>query len=214
MRTYVLLISKGFPDGHPKAGKLTGFKTKIKNGIKIHTIRANYELWKNRIEDVAGGAAVLSLRQWEGLPYRSPQKEFMRLTADSGIGIQKLYCRGRWEINGKGVPKEELAVNDGLDTNDFTAWFMDVPVFTPLALIHFTGFRYEESRPPLLRKQGERREKTATTVPETVRNYAARITAIFQDHLVYDVTDREWIQLQNKLEELIVEMRNFYSGLS
>jgi hypothetical protein len=226
MKTFVLVISKTFPKGHPKEGKLTGFKNKIKAGIKIHTIRENHALWEKRIEEVRAGSAVLSLRQWQGVPYRSPQKEFLRLTKDNNIGIQKITCRGRWEpcrrrweLNGQAVPIEELAAHDGLNAKDFTMWFKNSVPFAPLALIHFTGFRYfekleeleaveepEQPRPPLSKQAkyaGARRAKT-----EAIQEYAGRITSLFQDYLVYDITDREWIQAQNKLEELIVEIRN------
>jgi hypothetical protein len=144
MKTFILMVSKTFPKDHPKVGKPTGFKNKIKSGAKIHTIRENYEFWEKRIEAVRAGSAVLSLRQWDGLPYRSPQKEFLRLTKDSGIGIQKIICQGRWEIDGQIIPEGELAAHDGLGAKDFTAWFKTVKPFTPLALIHFTGFRYDE----------------------------------------------------------------------
>jgi hypothetical protein len=142
MKTFILTVSKTFPKKHPRVGKPTGFKSKIKAGTKIHTIRENYEFWEKRIKEVRAGSAVLSIRQWTGSPYRSPQKEFLRLTKDSGIGIQKIICRGRWEIDGRIIPQTELAAHDGLDEKDFTAWFKAVTPFAPLALIHFTGFRY------------------------------------------------------------------------
>lgn len=96
-KTYVLMVSKVFPVGHPKAGRLTEFATKIlKSGVghqvsvdkdgntwnikplpimlpdvlpKIHTIRLNYQLWKKRIDKINAGDAILSLRQWTGSPY-------------------------------------------------------------------------------------------------------------------------------------------------
>jgi hypothetical protein len=224
MKTHVLMIAKTFPAGHPKKGTLTRFWGKIKQGIKIHTIRENYELWEKRIGEVREGRAVLSLRQWEGLPRRSPQKEIRCLTARDNIGIQKIICRGGWEIDGNTISKEELAAHDGLAVKDFTAWFGRIEPFTPLALIHFTGFRYpemieeleaaeeaEQPGPPLLNNNGKRAgEKTAPVKGslEFVREYAARITSLFEDYLVFDVTDREWLRVQNKLEKCILEIRN------
>ncbi|MDR2186394.1 MAG: hypothetical protein LBO80_12125 [Treponema sp.] len=225
MKTYVLMIAKTFPAGHPREGRLTHFRGRIRQGMKIHTIRENYELWKKRMEEIRGGAAVLSLRQWDGVPRRSPQKEFLRLTAEDKAGVQKIVYRGRWEIGGNAIPREELAAHDGLDDKDFTAWHKRVSVFAPLALIHFTGFRYPEAdeeleeleaveeperpRPPLLKNNKHAGGKTAPVKHsrEFIGEYAGRISSLFGDHLVCDITDEEWICLQNKLEKLIVEIR-------
>ena len=62
MKTYVLTISKNFPSTHSKKGTPTNFFYKIKSGDKKHTIRANYELWKKRIDEVNEGKAIISLR--------------------------------------------------------------------------------------------------------------------------------------------------------
>ncbi|MDR2020517.1 MAG: hypothetical protein LBQ14_07110 [Treponema sp.] len=223
MKTHVLMIAKTFPSGHPKEGRLTHFRGKIKQGIKIHTIRENYGLWEQRIAEVRSGNAVLSLRQWDGDPRRSPQKEFHRLAAENGIGIQKIIYRGRWEIGKEVLSRDELAAHDGLDKKDFAAWFKHVTIFEPLALIHFTGFRYpeeveeleaveapEQPRPPLLNNNGQSAgEKTAPVKNnlEFVREYAGRITALFADYLVYDIADPEWVRLQNKLEKSILEIK-------
>jgi hypothetical protein len=42
---------------------------------------------------------------------------------------------------------------------------------------------------------------------EFVWEYTGRITALFVDHLVNDITDSEWGHLQNKLEKVIAEIR-------
>ena len=65
MKTYVLMVSERFPQTHKRKGELTYFPTKIKNGEKIHTIRANYDLWEKRINDIKNGLARLSVRVWE-----------------------------------------------------------------------------------------------------------------------------------------------------
>lgn len=107
MKTYVIMISQKFPANHPRRGEETKFKQQIINAIfvnqgwnkiaaypelgdKRHTIRANYDLWKKRIDEVQRGEACLSLRQWEGKPYRSKQIEFARLTNQDGVGIQQV----------------------------------------------------------------------------------------------------------------------------
>ena len=106
MKTYVITLSKRFPTGHNRAGEPTHFWEKFIKGRdnysciyrdfwettipKIHTIRANYPLWKKRIAEVERGEACLSIRQWTGKPYRSKQVEIARLTKEDGVGIQRL----------------------------------------------------------------------------------------------------------------------------
>ena len=110
-------------------------------GKKIHTIRANYELWKKRFQKIEAGEACLSLRFWSGKPYRSKQVEFLRLTREDGIGIQKIIMR-REELPDRILygaqvleewqhvwtrdirrPVDMYARNDGLTPEDFIAWF-------------------------------------------------------------------------------------------
>lgn len=126
---------------------------------KYHTIRANNELWKKRFEEIERGEACLSIRQWSGLPYRSKQETIAVLTKDDGIGIQKLkfasdrdgqQCWWNFAIDGRYchydtkadyVPNE-LAENDGLSYKDWQDWFRNYDLSKPLAIIHFTKFRY------------------------------------------------------------------------
>lgn len=166
MKTYVLCVSKTFPKGHPKQGKRTFFKEGILNGVngdttkyeyqhyKIHTIRANANLWKKRIAEVAKGNAVLSLREWEGTPYRSKQIEFLKLTNEHGVGIQdvEMYYNSSHiliayldedDLFG-GIKIETLSSNDGLTVSEFYNWFprtTKTPKFSRV-IIHFTPFRY------------------------------------------------------------------------
>lgn len=175
MKTYVIMLSQTFPANHPRRGEETKFKQQIINAIfvnqgwnkiaaypelgdKRHTIRANYDLWKKRIDEVQRGEACLSLRQWEGKPYRSKQIEFARLTNQDGVGIQQvninLDCYDAhksvdWFIpNPKKVNEfywfngTAIAYNDGLLIQDWVNWFKDYDLSKPLAIIHFTKFRY------------------------------------------------------------------------
>jgi hypothetical protein len=165
MKTYVLMVSERFPQTHKRAGQQTWFVEKINEagmpisdepimGKKIHTCRSNYPLWSKRIKEVQEGKAVLSLRYWEGKPYRSKQIEFIQLDKDSGVGIQKLL------ITNKDIEKYELSVfnenlhlylnrkasciaeNDGLSLDDFAEWFKNYNSSACMAIIHFTNFRY------------------------------------------------------------------------
>lgn len=178
MKTYVIMLSKQFPVGHPRAGAPTFFCVKFLLAIgcpyceieqdlsgenisscnscwnatkepKLHTIRANFPAWQKRIAEVQSGAACLSIRQWSGKPYRSKQLEIARLTASDGIGVQLLDLSGKaFPVVIDGVPHTEpeivqsIAANDGLSLEDWENWFKCCDKSKPLAIIHFTKFRY------------------------------------------------------------------------
>lgn len=142
---YRISVSRFFPATHPKAGEETKFVEKIQaNGLsyigefepKIHTIRANYELWKKRFEKIEKGEAVLELYYWTGKPYNSTCKTFATLKKEDGIGLQYLY----FVKNNPRFPF--IAKNDGLSNDDFESWFSKTDTRLPLAIIHFTSFRY------------------------------------------------------------------------
>ncbi len=150
MKTYVLTLSHSFPANHAMHGKPTYFREKFLGtpGMlrKLHTIRANYTLWAKRFEKIAAGDACLSVREWMGAPYRSKQREIARLTKDDGVGLQKLtFFSGRiiYPTVGKYQPSvKEIANNDGLHADDWVYWFKNYDLSKPLAIIHFTKFRY------------------------------------------------------------------------
>lgn len=147
LKTYVITLSKNYMKGHPKAGQPTNFKEKFLNGEKIHTVRGNYSLWKKRIDEVVAGKAILSVREWKGIPYQEKQVVIKDLTSDHNVGIQKLDCDKpfAWEIDEVGLDVNDvtvLAKNDGLSYEDFDAWFDIENATGEKAIIHFTGFRY------------------------------------------------------------------------
>lgn len=150
------MLSRVFPTTHPKAGQETDFKPKVMaalNGMpcyrkKLHTIRANYELWKKRFEEVERGYAVINLRQWIGSPYHSKTVLIKTLTSKDGIGIQKLtFYTSRIvypTIDDNYQPTIlEISSNDGLSKDDWIDWFRGYDLSQPMAIIHFTDFRYE-----------------------------------------------------------------------
>ena len=177
MKTYVITLSKAFPTTHPRKGQGTAFAPALRNGQtcrkckennpamcmgecfsvrKLHTIRANYDFWKKRFEQIAAGNACLSIRQWVGKPYGkgSTQREIVRLTREDGIGIQELRIV-KEKLNSRPIYLgyvdgkqgdfnffQELAVNDGLSFNDWFDWFKGYDLSQPMAIIHFTKFRY------------------------------------------------------------------------
>ena len=149
MKTYVLTLSKVFPATHPRKGEPTGFREAFRN-TKLHTIRANYTLWLKRIAEVQRGEAVLSVRQWSGKPYCSKQETIATLTAQDGVGLQQLTdldtnAYGFYpcvRVDKRNIDKLLVAQNDGLSLEDWLSWFKNYDLSKPLAIIHFTNFRY------------------------------------------------------------------------
>ncbi len=145
-KTFVLTVSKQFPKTHIRAGHDTRFVYNIKKLFtneceKIHTIRANYELWSKRAKQINEGKAILSIRYWSDKPYNSKQVEICRLEK---IGIEKLEDPTNFvfaPIDGKMINWETIAANDGLSFDDFCEWFK-VRKKEPMAIIQFTDFRY------------------------------------------------------------------------
>ena len=154
MKTYVLTLSHSFPANHEMHGKPTYFREKFLGtpGMlrKLHTIRANYSLWAKRFEKIAAGDACLSVREWMDAPYRSKQREIARLTKDDGVGLQQLTCLDTnaycfypcVRIENRNIDKVLVATNDGLSLDDWLQWFKNYDHSKPLAIIHFTKFRY------------------------------------------------------------------------
>ncbi|MDR0575625.1 MAG: hypothetical protein LBG96_16660 [Tannerella sp.] len=164
----VVILSKAFPPKHPKAGWETDFSLRVKCGQalsdgardcgfpycglcrlynergKIHTCRIDYDYWKKRINRLKEVGGVLSVRQWSGVPFRSRQETIVDIPAEY-VGIQRAVFTEEMEgahIADDIVFVEELADNDGLSSEDFLAWFKDHDPSRPLAVIHFTKFRY------------------------------------------------------------------------
>ena len=162
MKTYVLTLSKTFPAKHQRKGEPTNFDAQVLNsvwsahnmslrylkfGIKLHTIRSNYELWSKRFKQIDEGKACLSIRYWIGKPYHSKQFEICKLTKEDGIGLQRLeFYNGclQQPILSSGMTSraESLAKNDGLSFESWKEWFKSCDLSKPLAIIHFTKFRY------------------------------------------------------------------------
>lgn len=152
-KKYVITLSQEFPVTHIRKGELTGFQDKFFAAInhiegewwKIHTIRANYDLWKKRFEEIEAGKACLCIRQWTGKPYCSKQVELARLTSEDGIGLQELrFDKSRFlpNVNYKPVGVGRLANNDGLTYEDWWEWFKGYDLTKPMAIIQFTKYRY------------------------------------------------------------------------
>lgn len=148
------MVAKVYPCYHSRKGQPTNFGSSILFKNKIHTIRSNYPLWEKRIKLVQEGKAVLVLKQWVGRPYHTSQEILITLTKDDIVGIQKLeFIEGVLsKLNNPIIKKEKgyikinpltLSRNDGLEILSFQEWFKPYDLNEPMAIIHFTDFRYE-----------------------------------------------------------------------
>lgn len=152
MITYVLTVSEFFPKTHNKASLPTGFINAISKKWKKHTIRGNYVLWLKRFKKINEGKAVLSVRYWSGKPYRSQQIESFVFDKTDNIGLEKIEfdtdkddvpCLKYPLINNNFQPSiYSVSENDGLSLQDFKEWFKNYDLNEPMAIIHFTSFRY------------------------------------------------------------------------
>lgn len=72
--------------------------------------------------------------------------EIAMLTAENGVGIQRLEftdCRLRFPYkDSEWMSMVSIAEHDGLSLNDWVEWFNGYDHSRPLAIIHFTKFRY------------------------------------------------------------------------
>ena len=140
----VLMIAKNFLAYHKRAGQATDFEAKIKAKEKLHTIRPNFDKWKEKIEEVKSGKAELVLKQWEGRPYHSTPNKLSIYDDKDDIDVSKLTksADGFFVNDTIKVEPEDLAKNDGLSLQDFEDWFKVFPT-EPMAIIHLNSFRYE-----------------------------------------------------------------------
>ena len=77
---------------------------------------------------------------------RSKQREIAWLSKEDGIGIQRLQLVDLFRatiIEGIKTELPDLAQNDGLTFDDWHQWFKGYDLKKPLAIIHFTKFRYK-----------------------------------------------------------------------
>lgn len=153
-KNIVILLSKKFQLGHSKAGKPTHFEERLKDGVKIHTIRTNYDWWKNSIDKMKSGNFRLSIRQWSERPYQSKQTEVASIDSPE-VGVQRIritydaLTRTMDAIVDEthSADVRDIARNDGFDDlSDFQEWIFgkdpkDGETFNGI-VIHFTPFRY------------------------------------------------------------------------
>ncbi len=153
MINYVIMLSQRFLAAHPRHGEETGFVKKFRNQ-KIHTMRGDLPYWEKRFQKINSGEACLSIRIWEGEPYKSRQIEIARLTREDGISLQRLefisvgensYSCSQVKIDGRVYDTNLVAQCDGLSRQDWLDWFFGNPKYEidkPFALINFTWKSY------------------------------------------------------------------------
>lgn len=140
----------GFPPDYVLVGTQADQKKFIGNAVEVNMARVLCEALCARLIE----GYCLSIRQWSGRPYNSPQVEIASL--DQPIGIQRIELHYHSEndtitarIDGRewiDADCYEIAKNDGLNTTDFKEWFFGRhpkgdKVFHGV-IIHFTDFRY------------------------------------------------------------------------
>ena len=105
-----------------------------------------------RFEKINSGKAILEFYYWEGKPYNSKTITIYQLSKDDGIGLQRLTFWNN-DINCPIITSNDgslkhisnshvISFNDGLSFTDFVEWFKNYDLSEPIAIIHFTSFRY------------------------------------------------------------------------
>lgn len=149
-------MSRTYPNQCSNSGVPTDFVSKLKDGQKKHDIKGNYYLWEHNAELIAKGGYYLSVRQWTGRPYHSPQEEVMRI--EHPIRVQPLLLEYTAEddsltallpIEGKYISPRTLALNNGLNSEqELREWFFSRQIakhedglFTG-SIVYFGDFQY------------------------------------------------------------------------
>ena len=119
-KTYVLMVSEKFPLHHPRAGEPTLFEKKILSGEKHQTIRRNWNAWTKREKEINEGRAILSIRKWTGIPYRSKHKEIAQFKS---IHVVRQGFPSMDSVPDFYIPTlKKIASLDGLSFQDFKDW--------------------------------------------------------------------------------------------
>ena len=147
----ILTLCRVFPATHSKKGINTLFAVKLFAGRKIHTIRADEKgQWAQKVADINAGNKILCVREWTGRPYNSEQADIKNFVQ---VGLQHITMTygaddklpQAW-VDGKQVPIETLAKNDGLRVEDFVEFFFGTKQYNNNVfegvILHFTDFRY------------------------------------------------------------------------
>lgn len=145
----VVMLSTTFPVGHKREKQPTGFRESLLAGKKIHTIREDAKgLWQKRCKEINEGKKYISIREWTGRPYNSEQRIIKEVHQ---VSLQKItivrtaeHKEPRCWVDGKQVPIDQVAANDGLDNDDFISFmfFGLKGIIFDGVIIQLTDFRY------------------------------------------------------------------------
>jgi hypothetical protein len=144
------LFPRLFPTAHSRGGEQTHFIENVMAGDKIHMIRRFYDRWKVLSEKTSRRPYSIDLCQ-----YTDRQRpRFHRIASiDAPLAVQRirmLYSEQTGDVrvfvDGKEIPIEQIAQNDGLTVDDFKEWFFSGHRAGNSdydgCIIHFTDFRY------------------------------------------------------------------------
>jgi hypothetical protein len=138
----VLIVQKYFKSGYP-----TYFKDLIITGVKVTTIRSNFK----RHKSINMSGAILSIREWSKVPYKSSQIHIMTIL---NYNVQQLiikHVKGKTPsvlFNGFTLSKTDIdliAKLDGISYELFCEYFnlnqiSNKTKNVSYAIIHFNNF--------------------------------------------------------------------------
>lgn len=172
IKNYEIILEKYFPENHPNAAQPTRFRDRFLLALqcpdcphtldlsktintqcakcsradlcpKSHLIKGNFDLWEKRINEVQLGKATLSIKQWAGTPHKSFRETLMKFDYTSSIGVQKIRYRYGWEVECPNqYDSNVMAAKNGTTFENWLAEFREADKTKPMAIIHFTDFRY------------------------------------------------------------------------
>ena len=134
-----ILVLYGCPRCHVSKADCPNICNSVRVSPKIISLHQSYAWWKKRFDTLFKENGVISLCYGVNI-------EFLRLRVEDGIGIQKLIFEDgsllKPMVDGKYISIKDLSKHFGLRWEDFKEWCDRYDLTQPLAIIHYTGFRY------------------------------------------------------------------------
>jgi hypothetical protein len=140
----LLSVPDTYPTWHSRYGEDTHFASKIKGvllPVKIHALKSGVTFWESACRKLATGNYSLRIVYLEDRPQG---KVYCPITKGKTLHTQ----RARYDqsgrqllVEGKPVPVETVARNEGLTCSDFME-FLEKYDKMEFVIVHFTDFRY------------------------------------------------------------------------